>query len=283
MTFEQPLAMLALIPLALIAVALWKRAPALVPALPGGWAQLIQAPLRRYMARDLTRPGLGQVWLVLAIAVCLILGIARPLAPLGEGRDWTNQVGRVIVIDSETDGMAGRRIVVDNLIAASPDVPTALVAMAGDAYIVVPFTTDVRQIDRYLRVLAPDAMPIRGMAVHSGVALAEKAIADAGVVIGQIVLVVGPGAPERPVELPETKTLRDLITVGDPTGWQSIAASYGASNTSSTDLSAIKARLDAAITGLRAKLPGAVIDIAPWLFGLAVVLSLGMFRRRNAQ
>lgn len=283
MSFAHPFALLGLLPLAGLAILLWRQAPSLVPALPGGWAKLIAPPLRRYMARDLTRPGLGQVWLTLGIAACLVLAIARPLVPTGDGRDWANLVGRVLVIDAEHDGIAARRIVVDRLLAASPKVPTALVALSGDAYVLVPFTTDAAQIDRYLRVLEPDAMPMRGLAVHTGLALAEKTISDAGVLARQIVLVVGAGAPGDAVDLPETDTLRAVITAGDPAGWDKVAAAYGAEVASSDSLAGVTEALDAAVRDLAASLPGEMIDLSPFLIALALVLALGLFRRRSAE
>lgn len=282
MTFAQPLALLGLLPLGAMVILLWRQAPALVPALPGGWARLIAPPLRRYMARDLERPGLAQVWLILGVCACLVVAIARPLVPLGDGEGWANLVGRVIVIDAEHDGMAARRIAVDRLLALSPDVPTALVAVAGDAYQIVPFTTDAAQIDRYLRVLEPDAMPVRGIAVHTGLAMAERILADARVVAGQIVLVVGAGAPGSPVELPDTETLKSVVVAGDPAGWDGVADLHGADLVVATDLGPVTGALDAAVRALRAGLPGAAIDIAPWLYALAGLLTLGLFRRRAA-
>ena len=207
MSFAAPLWLAGLVPVAALAWALWRQAPMLVPALPGCWARLIEPPLRRFMARDLSRPGLGQVWLCLGIAACLVVAMARPLIPLGTGTDYANMVGRVILIDADQEGIAERRIAVDRFLELSPDVPTSLVAVAGDAYMIVPFTTDAAQIDRYLRVLEPDAMPMPGLAVHSGLALGEKIIADAGVVAGQIVLIAGPRAPDAVVDLPGTETL----------------------------------------------------------------------------
>lgn len=283
MSFSHPIALAGLLPIAALAVLLWRQAPALVPALPGGWARLITPPLRRYMARDLSRPGLGQVWLTLGITACLIIAIARPLIPLGEGRDWANRVGRVIVMDADRDGIAGRRIVATRLLEASPLVPTALVAVAGDAYMVVPFTTDAAQIDRYLRVLEPDAMPARGLAVHTGLALAEKVIAEAGVIARQIVLIAGDGAPANPVDLPPTETLKSLIAAGDATGWDEVAAAYGADIAAPDDLAPVTGALDAAVRALAADLPGEMVDLSPWLIALALALMLGLFRRRSAE
>lgn len=283
MSFGHPIALTGLLPLAALAVLLWRRAPALVPALPGGWTRLIAPPLRRYMARDLTRPGLGQVWLTLGVAACLVVAAARPLVPLGEGRDWANRVGRVIVIDADNAGMPARRIVVDRLLEASPRVPTALVAVAGDAYMIVPFTTDSTQVDRYLQVLEPDAMPVPGLAVHTGLALAEKIVADAGIVARQIVLIAGERAPAGPVELPGTATLRSVVTTGNAAGWDRVAEVYGADLAASEDLTPVTGALEAAVRALAADLPGEVIDLTAWLIALALVLALGLFRRRSAE
>lgn len=282
MTFATPLFLLALIPLAIVAFLLWRQAPMLVPALPGGWARLIQPELRGFMARDLARPGLGQVWLCLAVAAIMIVGAARPLIPLGQSTDYANLIGRVIVLDADRPGIEERRIIVDQLLLAAPDAPTALALVAGDAYLVTPFTTDIAQIDRYLRVAEPDAMPAPGLAVHSALALAERVIADARIVAAQIVLVAGADAPAQMAKIPETDTLRAFVIAGDPAAWQSGSAQYGADLHAADDLEPVTAALGAAIEDLRADLPGAVIDISPWVFGLAMVLSLGLFRQRSA-
>lgn len=282
MSFVHPFVLLGLLPLAALAFLLWRQAPMLVPALPGGWARLIEPPLRRFMARDLSRPGLAQVWLCLAIAALLVAAAARPLLPVGDPTDYANMVGRVVVVDADAPDIARRRIAVDRLLAASPRVPTALVALAGDAYLVVPFTTDRAQIDRYLVVLEPDAMPLEGMALHAGLALAEKVIADAGVVAGQIVLFAGDKGPGTLFDVPASETLRTFVVAGDPEVWRAAAERHGADLTPDQDLEPVTSSLSSAIDALRADLPGGAIDIAPWLMALSVLLCLGLFRRRSA-
>ena len=131
-------------------------------------------------------------------------------------------------------------------------------------------------------VLEPDAMPMPGLAVHSGLALGEKIIADAGVVAGQIVVVAGPTAPDAVIELPDTGTLRAFVISGGTAGWEASATGYAADLIDIDAPEEVTATLDREIEKLRAGLPGAAIDIAPWLHALSMLLCLGLFRRRSA-
>ncbi|MEM7188602.1 MAG: hypothetical protein AAF439_03240 [Pseudomonadota bacterium] len=283
MSFALPLALAGLLPVAALALLLWQRAPMLVSALPGGWGRIIEPALARYMARGLSRPGLGQAWLCLGIAALLVVAIARPLLPLGEAPDYANVAGRVIVLDANNVGMADRRIVTGRLLNMAPEVPTALVAVAGEAYSVVPFTTDRTQIDRYLAVLTPEMMPRPGNSLHLGIAQAEEALAQAGVIAAQIVLVTGAETPPSVVELPETETLRAVVVpVADLALWSGFADGYGARLIDFSDPSPAIEDIRGALSDLTGSLPAAAIDISPWLYGLAMMLWLVLFRRRSA-
>ena len=71
------------------------------------------------------------------------------------------------------------------LLDATPEIPTALVVASGDAFNVVPLTTDRAFLDRYLNVIAPDVMPLEGRALQVTVAQAEGILTLAGVLAGQ--------------------------------------------------------------------------------------------------
>lgn len=282
MSFGIPLALLGLIPVVAVALLLWRRAPMLLSALPGGWARIIGPELTDYMARGLSRPGLGQAWLCIAAAGIVVLAIARPLVPLGGGIDYANLAGRVIVLDAISDGIEDRRITVDRILELSPDVPTSLVALSSDAYTIVPFTTDRAQIDRYLRVLDADVIPDPGLSMHTGIAHAEKVLADAGVVAAQMVMIFGGDAPPRVLDIPETDTLRWFVVPEASDRWERFANGYQAEITNGSTVEPLVDDMSLALEALRGSLPGAAADFSPWLYALAMVLWLGLFRRRSA-
>jgi Ca-activated chloride channel family protein len=80
-----------------------------------------------------------------------------------------------------------------DLLALRPGAPVALIAYAGSAHRVLPFTTDHRLVEQMAEALATDIMPIEGNAVGEAVALGVEMLEESGL-SGQI-LILTDGVP----------------------------------------------------------------------------------------
>ncbi len=283
MTFAQPLVLLLIVPVIALAALVRRRSPMVVAGLPGAWGRAVAPPLRGYLARQLSARRFGQVGLCAAIATLLAVALARPLIEAEGGADFANLVGRVIVLDLHAGAeFQEQRLIAERLIDVSPAVPTAIVAIAGEAYTIVPFTTDRRQAERYLQVLSPTLMPVQGRALHAGIAHAEALLSSAGVAIGQIVLTASGEAPQDAVAIARSRSLRAVIAPDRaPQSWQAFAETYDAELAARDELAGIVASLERAVDRFRRRhAPSGYVDLSPWAIGLALVLWLGLFRRR---
>ena len=198
MTFGAPLLLLLLLPLAAIFWLTRRRGGLLLSHLPGHWDRIVEPGLRAFLARRIPERSKGQLTLCLAISVLLVLALARPGIETEDSADYGNLSGRVIVLDLGAGiDVRDQRLFAQRLLEASPGVPAAVVAVSGDAFDIVPLTTDQAQVSRYLQVLHPSMMPAPGRALNLGAAHGEAVLERAGVVAGQVVLVTG-GVPPRP-------------------------------------------------------------------------------------
>ena len=280
MSFAAPIVLILMAPLGALLWALARGRLAATGRLPGAWHALVAPPLKRFVASRAAASANRTPVLALVIAGLIVLALARPGADLGDEVDLTAIAGRVVVLDASTD-IAAQAVFVRELEEAAPSLPTAIVAAAGDAYLIVPFTTDPAQTHRYLNVLTPDMMPGEGRRLHLGLALAEEALARAGYPAGQIIL-TSDQPPPRPVSIAPSDSIRTIAALGQPAqGWEVFADAYGAevidggqARDASADLIA-RARARAAAT-----LPGARFDLSPWLIGAAMLGWLMLFRRR---
>ena len=279
MSLAHPLLLLSLVPI-LAAAALARLGPPASARLPGSWPALVEPALRGALTAGGTAPRRGRLALCLAIAVLLALALARPAFDRG-GAAFANIGGRVIVMDLRPGAaVAEQRQLVERLLDGAPEVPTAIVAAAADAHGIVPLTVDRRQIRRYLNVLEPGVMPVPGRALHLGIAQAEALLARAGVAVRQIVVVSDGAPPQAAVPIASSETMR-AVAVPDPDGWSGFADTYDASLATAAELPELAASLRREIARtLRTEADAGALDLTPLVIAAAMLLWLGLFRRR---
>lgn len=283
MTFGAPLLLLLLLPLAAVFWLTRRRGGLLLSQLPGHWDRMVEPGLRAFLARRIPERGGRQLKLCLAIAALLVLALARPGFEPEEAADYGNLSGRVIVLDLGAGiDIRGQRLFAQRLLEESPGVPAAVVAVAGDAFDIVPLTTDRAQVARYLQVLHPSMMPAPGRALHLGAAHGEAVLERAGVVAGQVVLVTGGAPPRPPRGANGGGRPRVLVALESGTAdWGAIAEALGAELTAPSDLASIAQELEAVVgEKLRSGGPAAHRDLTPWLVALVLLLWLTLFRRK---
>jgi Ca-activated chloride channel homolog len=222
--FIRPWWLLALIPVALLAVA-WARRR----AADSHWESSIAPELLKV----LLEPGEGSTsrrlhWLVGAALAASVVGLAGPSwerlpQPVEQRTD-----ALVIVLDLSlsmyAEDVAPSRVVrarqkVADVLRLRDEGFTALVAFAGSAHTVVPLTDDHRTIENLLPALEPEMMPVFGSNLGAALDLARELLENAGIRQGRI-LVVTDGI-DRMSDATERRSQRfpiSLLGVGTANG-----------------------------------------------------------------
>ncbi|HEX5305118.1 MAG TPA: VWA domain-containing protein [Dyella sp.] len=201
-----------------------------------------------------------------------------------------------------------------DLFASNRDGRNALIAYAGEAFVVAPLTSDANSLDALLDALAPDTMPVEGdnaaQAIAQGVKLVAQAKAGSGSLVlitdrvdaaaiaaarqalaqGVHVSVLGVGTPQGgPVPLAEGGFLHDEqgnleLARRDDASLAALAAAGGGRFVPATDDRSDIAALHAQLRGGEVTASDAArseqwVDRGPWLLlPLLLVVALG-FRR----
>ena len=193
---------LALVPIALLLGALVvRRARDL-----GAWTQAMDPELIAAMHRlgRVTGGAPRRAWLPALIVAALGLALAGPAIERRDTPGFRNLDAVVLVLDLSPSVTKGERLF-ETLTAARLLVNSAgtrqvgLVVYAGEAYVATPLTTDARAMDGTLALIDAETMPVRGSNPETGLALAERMLAEAEILAADVVLLtdgaaVGPGA-----------------------------------------------------------------------------------------
>lgn len=254
--------------------------------LPGSWQRLVSPEMRTIVAGQvrvthdrLATLTTAALWLVLGLALAGPVLQAEPSAAV------SNLAGRVVVVDlSDADGAAAVRSMATSVAAGQTGIPVALVAATGDAFDVVPFTTDLQHFERYLAVLEPALMPVGGHEPHRAFAHAEAMLVRAGMIAGQVVLVTSATAvPSR--KLARDRWLRAIVHVTPgsqpPPAIRALADETNATLVMATDSATLDRQLAQTVSSLVDGSPefSGQTPLRPWLVGLAGLLWLLLFRR----
>ncbi len=179
--------------------------------LPGSWSRIVSPAVQTHLNRWIPFADNRESRVKVA-SLLVLLGLA--LANISSG--LTSRLperalhGRVLLMDMTDDASFGAQLfTARQLVTRSPDIPTAIVATAADAYDVVPLTTDPVQLDRYLRVLNPDLMPASGRRLDLGITKANSALQQAKIQAGQVVVLGTGTAPASAGVLSRTRSNAD--------------------------------------------------------------------------
>ncbi|MBO2675594.1 VWA domain-containing protein [Shewanella algae] len=190
--FIRPEWLWALVPLALLLVLQSRR-----QAGQSDWDRYIAphlAPLLLTQGSKSRRnrlPWLGLAWLV---AVLALSGPALYKKPLPV---FASSTGRVLVMDMSlsmyaTDAAPNRltqaRFRATDLLEQLNEGETALLAYAGDAFVISPLTRDRNTLLNLLPTLSPAIMPVRGSNLASALEKAKELLSQGGHLQGDIIL-----------------------------------------------------------------------------------------------
>jgi Ca-activated chloride channel family protein len=196
MHFIRPYWLLAL-PLAVLLPWWWKRMRR--PA--GDWEKVCDPHLLQWLsvgqANAQNSSPLGSILAGLAVAITVIALSGPSWQKLPES-SLAARDARVIALDLSASMLAEdlrpnrltrARFLIADLLAASDEGQTGLVAYAGDAYVVSPLTNDTNTIGNLLPALAPGVMPVDGSRADKALTLAAALLERAGFERGEILLV----------------------------------------------------------------------------------------------
>ncbi|MFK7853502.1 MAG: hypothetical protein AB8B79_05290 [Granulosicoccus sp.] len=288
MTLLYPVALFLMLPLAL--AFLWLQQPLNQSGgrLPGSWHKVTSPALNEFLLQRLGNQNRQSNLLDVICAALIIMALAHPRFT-ADTAPPENFKARVIALDmSVGSNVLAQRFYVDTLIQGSsssgaPDsIATGLVLVSDGAYSVVPITNDVAHLQRYLNVAAPEIMPESGHDLHEGIAVAEKMLSDAGISVGQVIVVTSQETVSELPNIPEQGRLRDLVIVDNTVeGWQLFARKYGAQIYSSEQSHKLLSRLDSKATEtLYLAVQNASLDLRPLFLSLTLLIWLWFLRRR---
>ena len=191
--FLRPGWLLALLPLAGLLWLLSRR-----QGDAGDWAEHVDEALRPYvLVGSVAARSRFSLWLTGAIGLLAIAALAGPAWERLPAPAFRNLSAMVIVLDlswamEATDLKPNRleraRFKIDDLVNARKDGQVALVAYAGDAFVVTPLTDDAGTITAQLIALSPRIMPVQGTRLDLGLRMAERLLLQAGQKTGDVLV-----------------------------------------------------------------------------------------------
>lgn len=211
-SFLRPLALMGLLPIALVAAWLLRR-----PASLGAWRTAIDPALLSAMAAigrvPPTRASVTTLF-PLAAAACVVIALAGPATERRDAPAFRNLDGVVLAMDVspsviEAEMLPGLVTAARTLLLSIGSRPAALVVFSGDAYLAAPLTTDTRQIGFTLSLLEADIIPDKGSRPELALAAAADVLKGAGIIAGDVVM-FGDGDGLGPRSIAEADRLAAL-------------------------------------------------------------------------
>ena len=191
--FLRPEWLLLLVPALIAAIVLFRQT-----LQRGDWQQHIDEHLRGYMLDHVPgRQSTAGLWAVIVCWILASLAIAGPAWERKAVPVMSNPDALVILMDMSlsmgSQDIAPTRAVrsvrkATDILRGRQDGVTAVIAYAGDAHTVVPFTDDNATIEHLLTSLSPEIMPKPGSRPDEALQLAAKLMTDSGLPKAQILL-----------------------------------------------------------------------------------------------
>lgn len=180
---------------ALVAFAAVKRSGGV-----GDWRRAVDAHLLDALAkRGGVVAGKGRGALVAAIACALIaLALIGPASERSDAATFRNLDTVIVALDlsrsvAESPEFRDAKLAALSAAEAAGTRQVAVIAFAGDAYLVAPPTTDRKGLETTLFALDGQTVPDAGSAPARALGLARKTLKEAGVVGGDVVLITDGG------------------------------------------------------------------------------------------
>ena len=169
-------------------------------------------------------------WLALAAwaLVCLALcgpAVRKELPPLASGGDALvialDLSPSMLAADLQPSRLVRARLKIIDLLRMRRGGQTALIAYAGDAFVVAPLSPDAATLEALVPTLHPNLLPDPGSNTEAAAAMAGQLLANAGVAHGHILLVTDGVAAAARRHLARSLDARhrlSVLAVGTPDG-----------------------------------------------------------------
>jgi Ca-activated chloride channel family protein len=192
--FLRPTWFLALVPLAVLLVLLWRRRRA-----SRSWQAVVDAGLLPYLLLDGGKQ--RSIWGMVTIALGALLAVTALAGPAWDKLQqpvFRRDSALVVLLDlsrsmDAADLQPSRlqmaKFKLRDILARRKEGDTALVVYAADPFVVTPLTNDVDTIGRQLPSLTPGLMPAQGSRTDRAIAKAQALLQQSGAVRGNVLLI----------------------------------------------------------------------------------------------
>lgn len=293
----------------------------------GAWRSVVDAHLLEHLLVRGEPAAVSSAprWLAVGAWTLASLALAGPAWQRVAQPLYRNQAARVIALelgssmaaqDIKPSRFKRARFKIDDILKRSADLQTALIAYAGDAFVVAPLTDDANTVANLVDALDPSVMPADGNDTARAIEMGTKLIRQAGLPSGEIIIladavsadavdaarrslaqgirvdVLGIGSVQgSPVVLPQGGFLKDsggniVLPKLDPADLAAVArAGDGRYVTATPDDHDLDSLLDRPVEQGRSRAPAGqassvrYLDRGPWLLLLVVPLAALGFRR----
>ncbi|NMH66036.1 vWA domain-containing protein [Shewanella salipaludis] len=190
--FIRPEWFLALLPLTLLLLGLWRS-----HGQGSAWNRYIAPHLARVLVTEGSQARQHRLWWLASSWFIAVLALSGPAVTKQTLPVFATEQGRVVIMDMSlsmyaTD-LAPNRLTqakfrATDLLRGLKEGETGLIAYAGDAFTISPLTRDSATLLNLLPTLTPDIMPVRGSNLAAALSQASQLLAQGGHLRGDIIL-----------------------------------------------------------------------------------------------
>lgn len=190
--FIRPEWLLALVPLALALLSLWRQHES-----HSAWNRYIAPHLAKILVTQGNKKSRRPLHLLALTWLIATLALAGPAVNKQSLPVFAAEQGRVLVMDMSVSmfatDLAPNRLTqakfrATDLLRNLKEGETGLVAFAGDAFTISPLTRDTGTLLNLLPTLSPEIMPVRGSNLAAGLNQAKTLLAQGGHIRGDIIV-----------------------------------------------------------------------------------------------
>ncbi|MGE6434318.1 VWA domain-containing protein [Shewanella baltica] len=190
--FIRPEWLLALVPLALVLLSLWRQHEN-----HSAWNRYIAPHLAKILVTQGSKKSRRPLHLLAFTWLIATFALAGPAVNKQSLPVFAAEQGRVLVMDMSVSmfatDLAPNRLTqakfrATDLLRNLKEGETGLVAFAGDAFTISPLTRDTGTLLNLLPTLSPEIMPVRGSNLAAGLTQAKTLLAQGGHIRGDIIV-----------------------------------------------------------------------------------------------
>ncbi|PMG51772.1 VWA domain-containing protein [Shewanella sp. 10N.286.52.B9] len=184
--------LLALIPLTIIGLFLWRQSKN-----NSAWQHYIAPHLASTLISESAHIKKQPKWLLMLCWFIAVVAISGPAVNKQSLPVFASEQGRVLVMDMSlsmyaTDQKPNRlsqaKYRATDFLTNLKEGETGLIAFAGDAFTISPLTRDSSTLLNLLPTLSPDIMPVRGSDLAAALTLAQQLLGQGGHISGDIIV-----------------------------------------------------------------------------------------------